>query len=106
MVGLAEEWDYVASFYIVNDALAPEVWTGLESTIAALLDTNPGAVLGGVSTPPVPGLAVKLLGPNGSGSLGDDGGLMGSRSRSCLEAPAYLITEILSRQSFPVLFSD
>jgi urease accessory protein len=61
VVGLAEEWDYVASFYVVNDALAPEVWTGLESTIAALLDTNPGAVLGGVSTPPVPGLAVKLL---------------------------------------------
>lgn len=61
VVGLAEEWDYVASFYVVNDAMPPEVWTGLESNIAALLDTKPGAVLGGVSTAPVPGLAVKLL---------------------------------------------
>lgn len=61
VVGLAEEWDYVASFYVVNDAMAPEVWTGLESNIAALLDTKPGEVLGGVSTAPVPGLAVKLV---------------------------------------------
>ncbi|MDH5195434.1 MAG: urease accessory protein UreD, partial [Nitrospira sp.] len=61
VVGLAEEWDYVASFYVVNDAIAPEVWTGLEANIAALLDTKPGAVLGGVSTAPVPGLAVKLV---------------------------------------------
>ncbi len=60
-IGLAEGWDYVASFYVVNDAMVPEVWTRLESNIAALLDTMPGAVLGGVSTPPVPGLAVKLL---------------------------------------------
>lgn len=60
-VGLAEEWDYVASLYVVNDAMSPEVWTRLESNIAVLLDTKPGAVLGGVSTAPVPGLAVKLL---------------------------------------------
>jgi len=60
-VGLAEEWDYVASFYVVNDAIPPEVWTRLESNVAVLLDTKPGAVLGGVSTPPVPGLAVKLV---------------------------------------------
>ena len=60
-VGLAEEWNYVASFYVVNDAMGAEVWSGLESKIAAILDTKPGDVLGGVSTPPVPGLAVKLL---------------------------------------------
>ena len=60
-VGLAEEWNYVASFYVVNDATASEVWTGLESKIAAILDRQPGEVLGGVSTPPVPGLAVKVL---------------------------------------------
>jgi urease accessory protein len=45
----------------VNDEIGAEVWSGLESKIAAILDTNPGDVLGGVSTPPVPGLAVKLL---------------------------------------------
>ncbi len=60
-IGLAEEWDYVASFYVVNDATAPEVWAGLESNIARLLDSRPGAALGGVSTPPVPGLAIKIL---------------------------------------------
>lgn len=60
-VGLVEEWNYVASFYVVNDAMGPEVWGGLESKIAAILDARPGEVLGGVSTPPVPGLAVKLL---------------------------------------------
>ncbi|MBH0202779.1 MAG: hypothetical protein HP496_10915 [Nitrospira sp.] len=60
-VGLAEEWNYVASFYVVNDAMASEVWSGLESKIAAILDARQGEVLGGVSTPPVPGLAVKIL---------------------------------------------
>ncbi|CUS39838.1 urease accessory protein UreD [Candidatus Nitrospira nitrificans] len=60
-VGLAEEWNYVASLYVVNDATPPEVWTALESTIATILDTRPGEVLGGVSAGPVPGLAVKIL---------------------------------------------
>ncbi len=60
-VGLAEEWDYVASFYVVNDAVASENWARLESKIAPVLDERPGHVLGGVSTPTVPGLAIKLL---------------------------------------------
>jgi urease accessory protein len=60
-VGLAEEWNYVASFYVVNDTMASEVWSRLESKIVAILDARPGEVLGGVSTPPVPGLAVKVL---------------------------------------------
>jgi len=60
-VGLAEEWNYVASFYVVNDTKPSEVWNGLESKITQILDARPGKVLGGVSTPPVPGLAVKVL---------------------------------------------
>lgn len=60
-VGLAEEWNYVASFCVVNDAAVPEVWSRLESKIAPVLDERDGQVLGGVSTPPVPGLAIKLL---------------------------------------------
>lgn len=60
-VGLADEWDYVASFYLVNDAVSLEVWKRLESKVATILDTHPGQVLGGVSTPAVPGLAIKLL---------------------------------------------
>lgn len=60
-VGLAEEWDYVASLYIVNDAVSPEIWAGLESKVASILDKLPGRVLGGVSTPAIPGLVIKLL---------------------------------------------
>lgn len=60
-VGLAEEWDYVASLYMVNDAISSEIWAGLESKVACILRNLPGHVLGGVSTPAIPGLAVKLL---------------------------------------------
>lgn len=60
-VGLAEEWNYVASFYVVNDAVESNTWDRLESKIAPVLDERPGHVLGGVSTPAVPGVAVKLL---------------------------------------------
>ena len=60
-VGLVEQWDYVASFYVVNDAVSPEIWAGLESKCASTLGNLPGQVLGGVSTPPVPGIAIKLL---------------------------------------------
>ena len=60
-VGLAEEWNYVASLYVVNDAMSSEVWSGLESKIAGILDERPGEILGGVSAAPVPGLAVKVL---------------------------------------------
>jgi urease accessory protein len=60
-VGLAEEWNYVASFFVVNDAIASDTWSRLESKIAPILDEGPGHVLGGVSTPTVPGVAIKLL---------------------------------------------
>jgi urease accessory protein len=60
-VGLAEEWNYVASFYVVNDATASEVWSGLELKIATILDAKPGEVLGGVSTPSIPGIVIKIL---------------------------------------------
>ena len=60
-IGLAEEWNYVASFYVVNDAIASDTWSRLESKIAPVLDERPAHVLGGVSTPTVPGVAIKLL---------------------------------------------
>jgi len=41
--------------------MASEVWSRLESKIVPILDERPGQVLGGVSTPSVPGLAIKLL---------------------------------------------
>ena len=60
-VGLAEEWNYVASLFVINDAMSSDVWTRLESKVASIVDERPGLVLGGVSTPAVPGLAVKLV---------------------------------------------
>jgi len=60
-VGLATAWDYVASLYLVNDTVNAEVWKRLEEQIAATLEGHPGSVLGGVSQPAVPGLAVKLV---------------------------------------------
>jgi urease accessory protein len=60
-VGLVGIWDYVASLYLVNDAISPEVWKRLGEKVATILDSCPGTVLGGVSEPAVPGLAVKLV---------------------------------------------
>ncbi|MDK2744836.1 MAG: urease accessory protein UreD [Nitrospira sp. BO4] len=60
-VGLADEWDYVASLYVVNDAVSSDVWKRLEGKVAGILDQIPGQVLGGVSTPAIPGIAIKLL---------------------------------------------
>ncbi len=59
--GIARSWDYVASFYIVSDAMNPDVWKTLEARLNDVLDAEPGVLLGGVSTPAVPGLVVKLL---------------------------------------------
>ena len=60
-VGLAEEWDYMASFFVVSDAVSSETWSRLETKLGHILDEHPGQLLGGVSTPTVPGVAVKLL---------------------------------------------
>ena len=58
---LARSWDYVASFYIVSDAMNPDAWKTLEARLSDALDAEPGALLGGVSTPAVPGVVVKLV---------------------------------------------
>ncbi len=60
-VGLAEELEYVAALYVVNDSVSSDVWDRLEAKVASILDTKPGLVLGGVSTPAIPGVAIKLL---------------------------------------------
>ena len=60
-VGLAGEWDYVASLYVISDAISSEAWSRLESKAAAIMEKYPGHVLGGASTPAVPGIAIKLL---------------------------------------------
>ncbi len=60
-VGLVGSWDYVASLFIIGDAVGADVWKRLDIALAAILDERPGLVLGGVSTPAAPGLAVKLV---------------------------------------------
>jgi|GEM_PF-2032225 len=60
-VGLAEGWDYVASLFILNEAVEEEVWKRLEEEIVPILEDRQGRVLGGVSEPAVRGRVVKLL---------------------------------------------
>ncbi|HEY6085889.1 MAG TPA: urease accessory protein UreD [Nitrospira sp.] len=60
-IGLAAEWDYVASLFIVGDGVEEDVWNRLESALAVILDERPGRLLGGVTRPGIPGVAVKLL---------------------------------------------
>jgi urease accessory protein len=60
-VGLVGSWDYVASLFVIGDAVAPDIWKRLDVVLAAILEQRPGLVLGAVSTPAAPGLAVKLV---------------------------------------------
>jgi len=60
-VGLVGSWDYVASLFVIGDAVGADVWKRLDSVLASILEQYPGLVLGAVSTPAVPGLAVKLV---------------------------------------------
>lgn len=58
--GLAQTWNYVASFYLVGDAVPAGTWKGLDDALASILDEQRSEVLGGLSEPALPGLAVKL----------------------------------------------
>jgi urease accessory protein len=60
-VGLVGSWDYVASLFVIGDAVAADVWKRLDVVLAAILEQRPGLVLGAVSTPATSGLAVKLV---------------------------------------------
>ena len=58
---LAEAWDYVASFFMIGDAVETSQWAQLETLLAGILDQYHGEVLGGVSQPAAPGLVVKMV---------------------------------------------
>lgn len=58
---LASDWDYVASAFVIGDRVSAEVWSGLEDSLASVLDRWPGRLLGGLSEPAAPGLALKML---------------------------------------------
>ena len=59
--GLVESWDYVASLFVIGDAVDADVWKRLDLILADILEQRPGLVLGAVSTPSAPGLVVKLV---------------------------------------------
>ncbi|MEK6763282.1 MAG: urease accessory protein UreD [Nitrospirota bacterium] len=60
-VRFVESWDYVASLFIIGDAVETEVWERLDEVLATILEQRPGLVLGAVSTPALSGLVVKLV---------------------------------------------
>jgi urease accessory protein len=60
-VGLAGSWDYVASLFVIGDAVGADVWKRLDTVLAAILEQRPGLVLGAISSPAAPGLVVKLV---------------------------------------------
>jgi len=60
-VGLVGSWDYVASLFVIGDAVEADIWKRLDVELAAILEQRPGLVLGAVSTTAAPGLAVKFV---------------------------------------------
>ena len=60
-IGLVGSWDYVASLFVIGDAVKADVWKRLDVVLAAILEQRPGLVLGAVSTLATSGLAVKLV---------------------------------------------
>lgn len=60
-VGQAAAWDYVGSLYLIGDGVDAARWKQLDAQLATILEARPGVVLGGVSEPAAPGLAVKLV---------------------------------------------
>lgn len=59
--GLVSAYNYVASFFVVSDGIDPAKWPALRGSVGDILDSMGDEVLGGVTEPPVPGLAVKLV---------------------------------------------
>lgn len=59
-LGLAGEWNYVASLYVISDKPEAGGWKRLENRLAEILE-EPSSVLASVSEPAAPGLAIKLL---------------------------------------------
>lgn len=57
---LSQEWNYVGSLYIVSDKTSSTTWGQIKEELAEVLGRNSSDVLGGVSEPAVPGLAVKV----------------------------------------------
>lgn len=66
-VGLASEWDYVASAFLVADQVGEAVLADIHDEAALVIDSFGNELLGGVSHPAAPGLAIKLVAKSGDG---------------------------------------
>jgi urease accessory protein len=60
-VGLAAEWNYVASAYLIADAVTEEQLAEIAEESVSILDSLGADVLGGISRPPISGLAMKIV---------------------------------------------
>lgn len=58
---LAARWDYVASLFVLGDALSLDVLKRLEGSLVEICARQPDALLGGLSEPAFPGIVVKVV---------------------------------------------
>lgn len=56
-----QAWNYTGSFFIVNDQAPGSTWEQIKQAVTVAIENHTGEVLGGVSEPSIPGLAVKIL---------------------------------------------
>jgi urease accessory protein len=66
-IGLVEPWNYVASVFLVSDALSDAALSEIGGEAAAAIESYGSLVLGGVSRPAIPGLAMKIVAETGQG---------------------------------------
>ena len=86
--GLVTDFDYVASFFLVSDDADPAKWTPLREILAEILDSMGDEVLGAVTQPPVPGLAVKLVARSAQSLTTVQHALWDATRRDLLHLPA------------------
>jgi urease accessory protein len=58
---LAADWNYAGSLFVIGEEIASEIMKELKGVLADLLERWPGEVLGGISEPAAPGLAIKVV---------------------------------------------
>ncbi len=90
-VGFAGDWDYVASLFVIGDAVNAEAWKRLEESLATILHERHSQVLGGVSEPGAPGLAVKLVARSAPDLSATMDALWGSVRRHLWSLPAAVL---------------
>lgn len=95
-VCFAGSWDYVASLFVIGDAVGADVWKRLDAALAAILEQRPGLVLGAVN--PCSSWAGGQIGCSVcAGPYGDTGGALGGGSGKSLESSGPELAALLTR---------